>query len=49
MKHHSQQGDSCIFQLFSTVPEINLSFGYAPIVDVRGVFFDISQGFDKVL
>ena len=41
-------GDSCIAQLLSIIREIQTSFDNNPTVDVRGVFLDISEAFDKV-
>ena len=41
-------GDSCIAQLLSIIHEIQTAFDENPTVDVRGVFLDISQAFDKV-
>ena len=41
-------GDSCIAQLLSIIHEIQTAFDNNPAVDVRGVFLDISKGFDKV-
>ena len=41
-------GDSCIAQLLSIIHEIQTAFDNNPIVDVRGVFLDISKAFDKV-
>ena len=40
--------DSCVFQLLSTVQEVNLSFDCSPAIDIRGVLLDISKAFDKV-
>ena len=40
--------DSCIFHSLSIVPKINSSFDCNPVIDVRGVFLDISKTFDKV-
>ena len=40
--------DSCVAQLLSILHEIYNSFDYNPSVDIRGVFLDISQAFDKV-
>ena len=41
-------GDSCIAQLLSIIHEIQTAFDENPIVDVTGVFLDISKAFDKV-
>ena len=41
-------GDPCIAQLLSMIHEIQTAFDNNPAVDVRGVFLDISKGFDKV-
>ena len=41
-------GDSCIAQLISTIHEIQTSFDENTVVDVGGVFLDISKAFDKV-
>ena len=41
-------GDSYIFQLLLFVYEINSSLDCNPIIDVRGLFLDISKAFDKV-
>ena len=41
-------GDSCIAQLLSIIQEIQTAFNENPIVDVRGVFLDISKAFDEV-
>ena len=41
-------GDSCIAQLLSIIHEIQTAFDENPTVDVRGVFLDLSKGFDKV-
>ena len=41
-------GDSSIAQLLSVIHEIQTAFDNNPIVDVRGVFLDISKAFDKV-
>ena len=41
-------GDSCIAQLLSIIHEIQTAFNENPIVDVRGIFLDISKAFDKV-
>ena len=38
----------CISQLRSIVHDINSSFDCDPTIDVRGVFLDISNPFDKV-
>ena len=42
-------GDLCIAQLLSIIHEIQTAFDENPIVDVRGVFLDISKAFYKVL
>ena len=42
------QGDSYISRLFSMVHEIQSSFDYKPPTDVRAIFLDISEAFDKV-
>ena len=39
--------DSCTFQLFSIVHEINSLLVSNPVINVRGVFLDISKAFDK--
>ena len=39
---------SCIAQLLSIIHEIQTALNENPIVDVRGVFLDISKAFDKV-
>ena len=41
-------GDSCIAQLLSVIHEIQTAFGENPAGDVRGIFLDISNAFDKV-
>ena len=41
-------GDSCIFQLLYIVHEINSFLDCNPTIDVKGVFLDISQAFDKM-
>ena len=41
-------GDSSIAQLLSIIHEIQTAFDNSPVVDVRGVFLDISNRFDKV-
>ena len=41
-------GDSCIAQVLSIIHEIQTAFDENPTVDVRGVFLDISEAFDKV-
>ena len=41
-------GDSRILQSLSIVHEINSSLDFNPTIDVRGVFLDISNAFDKV-
>ena len=41
-------GDSCIAQLLSIIHEIQSAFDDNPTVDVRGIFLDISEAFDKV-
>ena len=41
-------GDSCIAQLLSIIHEIQTAFDENPTVDVRGVFLDLSNAFDKV-
>ena len=41
-------GDSCIAQLLSIIHSIQTAFDENPIVDVRGVFLDLSKAFDKV-
>ena len=40
--------DFCISQLLPIVHNINSSFDCDPQQDVRGIFLDISKGFDKV-
>ena len=37
---------SCIDQLFSITHEIYASFDVKPLIEVRGVFLDISKAFD---
>ena len=41
-----KQGDSCMYQLLSITHEIYQSFDNG--FQVRGIFLDISKGFDKV-
>ena len=41
-------GDSCMSQLLSIIHNINSSFDCDPTINVRGVFLDISEVFDKV-
>ena len=41
-------GDSCIAQLLSIIHEIQTAFDNNPTVDVKGVYPDISETFDKV-
>ena len=41
-------GDPSIAQLLSKIHEIQTVFDNNPIVDVRGVFLDISKAFDKL-
>ena len=41
-------GDSCIAQLLSIIHEMQSAFDDNPIVDVTGIFLDISKAFDKV-
>ena len=41
-------GDSCISQLLSIVHDINSSYDCHPMINIRGVFLDISKAFDKV-
>ena len=41
-------GDSCITQLLSIVHEIQSSLDCNPPVDMRAIFLDISEAFDKV-
>ena len=41
-------GDSCIAQLLAIVYEIQTNLDSNPPADVRGVFLDISKGFDKI-
>ena len=41
-------GDSCISQLLSIVHDINSSYDCHPMINVRGVFLDISKAFDNV-
>ena len=40
--------ESCIIQLLSIIHEIQTAFDDNPTVNVRGVFIDISEAFDKV-
>ena len=40
--------DSCIAQLLSIIHEIQSAFDDNPTADVRGIFSDISEAFDKV-
>ena len=42
-------GDSCISHRLSIAHNINSFFDCDPTIDVRGVFLDISEAFDKVL
>ena len=42
-------GDSSIAQLLSIIHEIQTAFDNNPTADVRGVFLDMSNRFDKVL
>ena len=41
-------GDSCVHQLLSITHEIYKVFDANPSLDVRGVFQDLSKGFDRV-
>ena len=41
-------GDSCISELLSIIYGINSSFDCDPTQDVRGIFLDIFNAFDKV-
>ena len=41
-------GDSCIHQLISIIHELYASFHANPLLEVRGVFLDISKAFDRV-
>ena len=41
-------GDSCIAQLLSILHEIQTAFDENPTREVRGIFLDISEAFDKV-
>ena len=41
-------GDSCVAQLLSITHETFNSFDYNPLVDLKGIFLDISKAFDKV-
>ena len=41
-------GDSCISELLSIIHGINSSFDCDPTQDVRGIFLDIFNAFDKV-
>ena len=43
-----RSGDSCVHQLLSITHEIYKSFDANPLLEVRGVFFDISKAFDRV-
>ena len=40
--------DSCTVQLLSIIHEIQSAFDNNPTADVRGIFSDISEAFDKV-
>ena len=40
--------DSCEYQLLSFVHNIYASFDDSPLLDVKGMFFDISKAFDRV-
>ena len=41
-------GDSCVQQLIAITHEIYKAFDCSPYLEVRGVFLDISKGFDEV-
>ena len=41
-------GNSCVFQLLSIINEIQTAFDENPTADLRGVFSNISQAFDKI-
>ena len=41
-------GDSCVHQLLSITHEIYKAFDENPSLNVRGVFFDLSEAFDRV-
>ena len=43
-----RSGDSCVHQLLSITHEIYKAFDANPSLDVRGVFQDLSKGFDRV-
>ena len=49
-KHQSgfRPGDSCIYQLLAVTHDIFSSFDCNPTLESRGVFLDISKGFDRV-
>ena len=49
-KHQSgfRPGDSCIYQLLAITHDIFSSFDCNPTLETRGVFLDISKGFDRV-
>ena len=41
-------GNSWISQLLSIVHDINFSFDYGPVQDVKGIFLDISKTFHRL-
>ena len=41
-------GNSCVSQLLSIINEIQTAFDENPTADLRGVFSNISQAFDKI-
>ena len=49
-KHQSgfRPGDSCIYQLLAFTRDIFSGFDCNPTLETRGVFLDISKGFDRV-
>ena len=42
------RGDSCISSLLSIVHEIQSSFDYKPLTNIRAISLDISKAFNKV-
>ena len=40
--------DSCIHQLFVITHKIVSAFDASPSLEVRGLFFDLSKGFDRI-
>ena len=43
-----RSSESCEYQLLLTVHDIYKSFDCNPLLEVRGIFFDISKAFDRV-